>query len=147
MLDDLVDEYGEPVDFAMALQEYQKRTRKKRQQGKGGLLNFIRDYWDIVEPARPLIEGWPLECVCEHLEAVTAGQIKRLLLNVPPGFMKSLLTNVFWTAFEWGPMGMPWLRYIAASYSQSLTIRDNVRFRNIIMCPLYREQWGDVFGS
>jgi hypothetical protein len=41
-----------------------------------------------------------------HLEAVTFGDINRLLINVPPGFMKSLLVNVFWPAWEWGPMGL-----------------------------------------
>lgn len=133
--------------FASGLRELRKRQAKARQQSRGGLLHFIRDYWPVVEPARPLVEGWPLEAVCEHLEAVTDGEILRLLMNVPPGFMKSLLTNVFWPAWEWGPRGMPWLRYIAASYSQALTVRDNVRFRNIIMSPLYKEQWGDVFGA
>jgi predicted phage terminase large subunit-like protein len=67
-------------------------------------------------------------------------------MNVPPGFMKSLTTNVFWPAYEWGPMQKPWLRYIAASYSQALTIRDNVRFRNIISSPQYLEDFGTVFG-
>ncbi|HEY6861690.1 MAG TPA: phage terminase large subunit [Pseudolabrys sp.] len=130
----------------MALKEREVRRRRKAYTEPGGLLQFVRDYWHIVEPARPLIEGWPLEAICEHLEAISRGQIKRLLMNVPPGFMKSLLTNVFFPAHEWGPMGMPWLRYIAASYSQALTIRDNVRFRNIIASPQYRADFGHVFG-
>lgn len=142
----LIEEVGEKHALALALREHQFRATKRKQQGHGGLLNFVREYWPIVEPARPLIEGWPLEAICEHLEAVSYGDIRRLLMNVPPGFMKSLLTNVFFPAWEWGPRGMPWLRYIAASYSQALTIRDNVRFRNIIMSAPYREQWGDVFG-
>lgn len=99
----------------------------------------------MVEPARPLIEGWPLQAICEHLEAVTYGAIKRLLINIPPGFMKSLAVNVFWPAWEWGPMGLATYRYIAASYSQQLTVRDNVRFRNIITAPDYVALWGDSF--
>ena len=39
--------------------------------------------------------GMALDAMCEHLEAVHSGQIKRLLMNVPPGMMKSLLTGVF----------------------------------------------------
>lgn len=87
-LEALVEEYGEERALALALREHEKRSIKRKQQGKDGLLNFIREYWPVVEPARPLIEGWPLEAVCEHLEAVSHSQIKRLLLNVPPGFMK-----------------------------------------------------------
>ena len=49
---------------------------------------FIRDFWDVIEPSTPLVWGWPLDAMIEHLEAVTSGDIKRLLMNVPPGFMK-----------------------------------------------------------
>lgn len=119
--------------------------RELQLQPYGGLLAFVRYFWPIVEPARPLIEGWPLQAICEHLEAITRGEIRRLCISVPPGFMKSLTANVFWPAFEWGPMDLPSNRFIAASYSQSLTVRDNVRFRNIIMCPEYRQMWGNRF--
>jgi hypothetical protein len=49
-----------------------------------------------------LVEGWPLEAICLHLEALTFGDIpsNRLLINVPPGFTKSLLVGVFWPAWE-----------------------------------------------
>jgi hypothetical protein len=44
-----------------------------------------------------MVEGWPLEAICIHLEGMTFGDIEsnRLLINVPPGFMKSLLVDVF----------------------------------------------------
>jgi hypothetical protein len=44
----------------------------------------------LEPPKRKLVEGWPLEAIALHLEAVTFGDIDRLLINVPPGFMKSL---------------------------------------------------------
>lgn len=109
------------------------------------LREFVRVFWPWVEPARPLVQGWALDAICDHLEAVSRGEIRRLLMNVPPGFMKSLTTNVFWPAWEWGPLGMPSTRYIAASYSQSLTIRDNVRFRQIVQSDLYQMLWGSKF--
>jgi hypothetical protein len=83
---------------------------RKQQTGRGGLLNFVRYFWHALEPkSRPLIEGWPIDAVCLHLEAITFGDVpsNRLLINVPPGFMKSLLLNVFWPAWEWGPCDLP----------------------------------------
>lgn len=59
--------------------------------------------------------------------------------------MKSLTTNVFFPAWLWGPMNMPSTRFLAASYSQKLTRRDNIRFRQIITSEKYRAYWGDVF--
>lgn len=52
------------------------------------LLGFTKRHWSILEPGRQLSIRWPLEAICEHLEAITYGQINRLLINVPPGFMK-----------------------------------------------------------
>lgn len=110
------------------------------------LIDFTKTMWRFVEPAREFVGNWHIDAICEHLEAVTDGEITRLLINVPPGSMKSLTTNVFWPAWEWGPQDKPSLRYIAASYSEKLTVRDNIRFRQIMMADKYRRLWGDVFG-
>jgi hypothetical protein len=119
---------------------------RSQQTGRGGLIEFVRYFWHTLEPkSRPLVEGWPLEAICLHLEAVTFGDIKRLLINVPPGFMKSLLTDVFWPAWEWGPMNMPYLRHLAFSYAQDLTTRDNNKLVNLVCSPQYRALWGERF--
>ena len=76
-------------------QEEQERVERdfgklrRQQTGRGGLLNFVRYFWHSLEPkARLLVEGWPLEAITLHLEALTFGDIpsNRLLINVPPGF-------------------------------------------------------------
>ena len=65
------------------------------------LREFVRQAWPIVEPSTPFVPGWHIDAIIEHLEAVTAGQIRNLLINVPPRHMKSLLVSVFWPAWEW----------------------------------------------
>lgn len=114
---------------------------------ESSLIEFIEYMWPVVEPATPFVRGWAIDAICEHLEAVTSGEINRLLINVPPGFTKSLITDVFWPAWEWGPKNMPHMRYVCASYAQHLTIRDNNRFRNIINNRRYKLHWGSRFGS
>ena len=109
------------------------------------LLGYVRIVWSVLEPGRVLVRGWALEAICEHLEAVTAGDVPRLLINVPPGCMKSLAVDVFWPSWEWGPRRMPWLRYVTVSYSQNLTVRDNRRTRSLVNSAVYRGHWGDVF--
>jgi predicted phage terminase large subunit-like protein len=109
------------------------------------LLDFAKYVWPVVEPSTPFVSGWVLEAVCEHLEAVTYGHIRRLLINVPPGFTKSLMTDVFWPAWEWGPKNRPHLRYICAAYAEHLTVRDNMRCRNVIISDRYQKLWGDRF--
>lgn len=103
--------------------------------------NFIRRGWPVLEPGQPYVHGWHMDAISEHLEAVTAGQITRLLINIPPGTMKSMSTAVFWPAWEWGPRGMPSMRFIGASHEENLAIRDNVKMRRLIQSDWYQALW------
>ena len=141
-----------PVDEKQALEtlktlraEVAVRSNRKLQARPGGLMEFVRYFWSVVEPETKLVEGWLLEAICAHLEAVSFGKITRLLINVPPGSMKSLMVNVFWPAWEWGALAMPHLRYVSFSYSSGLTERDNTRFRRLVVSERYKELWGDKY--
>lgn len=124
-------------------------THAKRRIGKRrcelALIDFVEMFWPIVEPEQPFVRGWVQEAICAHLQAVSESKITKLLINVPPGFTKSMLVNVFWPAWEWGPQNRPDLRYISWSYSPSLTSRDNENCRKIMESDLYQEWWGDRF--
>ena len=109
---------------------------------RGGLAEFVRQAWPVLEPATELRWGWALDAICQHLEAVTAGQVTRLLINVPPGMMKSLMTGVFWPAWEWGPMDRPELRVGGAAYSESYAVRDSRKMRDLVQSPWYQARWG-----
>jgi predicted phage terminase large subunit-like protein len=129
----------------VTLAAHKLREKQEAKVYEGDLIEFANYMWPVVEPAIPFVRGWALSAIAEHLQAVTAGEIRRLLINVPPGFSKSLLTNVFWPAWEWGPKNRPWYRYVCASYSNHLTERDNMRCRNIVMSDRYQRLWGNRF--
>ncbi|GAA2817164.1 phage terminase large subunit [Aminobacter aminovorans] len=108
------------------------------------LSGFIREAWHVVEPNSTFVHGWHLDAISDHLEAVTSGQINRLLINVPPGTMKSLLTSVLWPAWEWGPVGRPSLRYLTTSYAEKYVKRDSRRMRDLVQSEWYRALWPEV---
>lgn len=115
-----------------------------KEQCERSLLKFMQHGWHVLEPAkREFIQSWALGAICEHLQAVTHGEIRRLLINVPPGFTKSLATCVFWPAWEWGPLNMPWLRSISASYSAHLAVRDSRKMKMLVTSDWYQANWGD----
>jgi hypothetical protein len=128
------------VERLRAKQVYERR--KSKQLCEESLSEFIKQAWHIVEPANPYVGNWHIDFIARHLEAITYGEITRLLINVPPGAMKSLLTNVFWPAWEWTQN--PSLRYICTAHSQNLAIRDSIKMRRLITSDWYRERWGDV---
>ena len=114
------------------------------------LANFVRLAWHVVEPGQPYVHGWHIDFICAHLEAITNelrlddGSIyNRLLINIPPGTMKSLLTNVFWPAWEWGPKNKPHMRYVCAAHKvENLSARDSRRMRLLITSEWYQQRWG-----
>lgn len=105
------------------------------------LAEFVKRSWHILEPGQPYIHGWHVDAICEHLEAISNGELNRLLINIPPGTMKSTLTSVFWPAYEWGPRNMPHIRMIGASHEQGLAVRDTRKMRNLILSDWYQERW------
>jgi len=102
---------------------------------------FVKKAWHILEPAAELRWGWSLDAICEHLQAVHDGHILSLLMNVPPGCMKSLLTGVLFPAWEWGPAKRPDLRFLGTSHKQDLAVRDNMKCRRLIQSRWYQDRW------
>jgi len=113
----------------------------QREQCRRSLAEFAKQAWHVLEPSTPMKWGWALDAICEHLEAVSSGEITRLLMNVPPGSMKSLLTGVLFPAWEWGPLDNPWLRFIGTAHAQHLAIRDNMKCRRLIQSQWYQNRW------
>ena len=102
---------------------------------------FWRACWPVIEPGTPLVWGRVLDALCEHLEAVVRGEIKRLLINIPPGCAKSMSTGVIMPAWAWGPHGWPELRYIGAAHEQGLATRDSRTMRRLVASEWYQERW------
>jgi predicted phage terminase large subunit-like protein len=114
-----------------------------RELATRSLKHFVRVMWHILEPSTPFIPGWHIDAIIEHLEAISRGQIRNLIINVPPRHMKSLLVSVLWPAWEW--IDHPELRYLFASYGGQISIRDSVKCRRLIESPLYQAFWGDRY--
>jgi len=107
-----------------------------------GLHGFVETCWGQLEPGA-FVDGWHIEEMCRHLEAVTRGQIKRLIINVPPGFSKSLIVSVFWPLWTWiEDAGKKW---IFASYDLGLAWRDARKMRNVLLSQWWHDRWPHVF--
>lgn len=111
-----------------------------RKKCENSLYRFIQEAWHVVEPGTELKSNWTMEAVCEHLEAITNGEMRNLIINIPPRFTKSLIVNVFWPAWVWSKM--PHKQFLFSAYSDSLAIRDSVKCRTLIQSNWYKYRWG-----
>lgn len=107
------------------------------------LAHFLKGAWEVLEPATHYVHGWHIDCLAEHLEAVYLGQIRRLIVNMPPRELKSILCTVAYPAWVWTKS--PAMRFIAASYSASLSIKHSVDRRTLIESAWYQRGWGKRF--
>ena len=119
------------------------KREQERRAASGSLYEFVKQSWHVVEPGIPFIASWHIEAICEHLEAVSAGEIHRLLVNIPPRHSKSTIVSVMWPAWEW--ITDPAQKFLCASYSGNLSTRDNLKTRRLLQSPWYQERWGHMF--
>jgi predicted phage terminase large subunit-like protein len=119
------------------------RTKVEREHATRSLHEFVRQAWHVIEPSTPFVPGWHIDAIIDHLEAVSYGHIRNLLINVPPRHMKSLLVSVLWPAWEW--TRSPARRWLFSSYAATLSIRDSVKCRRLLESPWYKARWGHVF--
>lgn len=116
---------------------------EKAIRAQESLRAFVKQAWHVVEPATPYLHNWHIDAICDHLQAVSDGHIKLLLINMPPRCMKSLCVSVFWPMWEWTTR--PHTRWMYSSYALSLAIRDSLKCRRLIESEWYQRNWGQVF--
>jgi predicted phage terminase large subunit-like protein len=119
------------------------RNEQARRFASTSLYEFVKQSWHVVEPGVPFVHSWHIEQICEHLEAITSGDIRKLLINIPPRHSKSTIVSVMWPIWEW--LTDPSQKFLCASYSGTLSIRDNLKARRLIQSPWYQERWGYMF--
>ena len=97
----------------------QLTKEKERRLASASLYEFVRQAWHVVEPGVTFVPSWHIQTICEHLEAVSSGEIRKLLINIPPRHSKSLIASVMWPMWEW--ITSPAEKFLCASYSGALS--------------------------
>lgn len=99
---------------------------------------FVRFFWCIIEPGRPLVWNWHIQIICDAIQAQVDGDpaYRRLLILIPPGYMKTYLVSIMRPAWVW--LKHPSRRSIYFSHGESLAVEASRKTRNIIESPQYR---------
>src|SRR5437762_2824184 len=119
------------------------RLGLNKERARRRFKEFVVQAWPILEPQTEFVDGLHVDAICSHLQAVTEGHIGNLIINIPPGHAKSLLTSVFWPAWVW--IDHPEARWLFSSYREPLATRDSVRCRRLIESAWYQQRWGDRY--
>ena len=79
---------------------------------------FIEKAFATLAPGQTFVPSWHLQAIAHQLERLRRGEIKRLIINMPPRSLKSVTASVAFPAFVLGHD--PTRRIICVSYSGDL---------------------------
>jgi hypothetical protein len=97
---------------------------------------FAQRAFKVLEPATPYEYNWHMGCIAEHLEASYRGEIRKLIINLPPRCLKSVLVAQLYPAWVLG--NAPDHQFIGVSYAHSLAERNVVRARQIVQSDWFK---------
>lgn len=131
----------------MTQQDKLRKAILEEQAAKGELAArnfryFVQQAWPILEPTTPYVEGIHHAAMCEHLQAVTDGQIRKLIINTPPRFGKSIIVSIFWPMWVW--IRYPESRFLCTSFSTNLAWDFSIKAQKVIKSEWYQQNWGDI---
>ncbi len=116
------------------------RPAVRAEMARLSLSRFVRQAWaEVLSPGRPLAWGWYLDAICAHLEAVTRGDCRRLIVTQPPNTLKSTVTSVCWPAWVWATD--PRVRFLTAANDGTLATRDAVAMRDLVQSDWYQSSF------
>ena len=98
--------------------------------------SFVQAAFPIVSGGEELLRNWHLEAMAYALTRVMRGEIRRLIINVPPRSLKSICASVAFPAFVLGHD--PSRRIICVSYAEALARKHAGDTRALMRSPLYR---------
>lgn len=127
----------------LLLEKARRDVARDQEELPKSLAKFIGRGWGVLKPEEEYHHNWHIDAICEKLMAVSAGEIKRLQVWIPPGTMKTGTVSVFWPAWEWTQR--PWLRYWTASYEVNLAMRISTMARDLMLSQWFQARWGHMF--
>ena len=115
------------------------------------LYEFLKQAWPHFDPSK-FMGNWHIGAIAEHLQAVNNGQIKRLLINIPPRHCKTAMVSVAWPLWTWiqkqdpaMPLRGPGVRFLCAAYGAGKAQQDGVTSRRLIDSVWFQQRWGRMW--
>ncbi len=109
---------------------------------RSDLCSFIGKGFHTLNPNTKYLHNWHIEAIAAKLEAVTRGEIKRLIINMPPRYLKSICASVAWPAWLLGHD--PSRRVIVASHNSALSVKHSLDTRKIMQGGWYKKIFPQV---
>ncbi len=101
--------------------------------------SFVNKVFNEVSPNDEYLDNWHIDVICHHLmrAADDNNDENRLIINVPPRYMKSIICSVAYPAFILGHN--PKVNIICVSYSDELAERFALDCKRVMETAWYKD--------
>ena len=98
--------------------------------------SFVEYVFGVLRPGTPFKPNWHIDAMTHKVSQVASGEVKRLIINVPPRHLKSIVASVALPAWYLGHN--PSERVVCVSYSAELAKTHSNDFRRVVTDPIYQ---------
>ncbi len=95
-----------------------------------------------LEGGTTFLPNWHFNLISEYMRAIANKDINRLIINMPPRYMKSMFGSIALPA--WLLKENPANKIIVASYSQELAVTHHIATRNVMNSDWYKSRFPHV---
>lgn len=99
--------------------------------------SFLHRCFLMLNPGAEYLPNWHIKAISHQLQRIRDGKVNRLILNMPPRYLKSLTVSVILPAFLLGHN--PRMKIFGVSYSNDLSAKHAADFRAIVQSDWYRK--------
>ncbi len=104
--------------------------------------NFFIESFKVLSPTNDFIPNWHIDILCQAMNEIYHGNIKRLIVCMPPRYMKSLCISTSFPA--WVLSQSPSNKIIVASYAMPLAEKLSVDTKAIMESRWYKQRFPHV---
>jgi hypothetical protein len=108
---------------------------------RSDFVTFVEKCFETLEPGATYEDNWHVHAIAHQLVRVWRGESTRLIINIPPRMMKSIMVTIAFSAWVMGHD--PRKRIMAVSYAKSLAGKHASDFRAIVESPWFRAAFPD----
>lgn len=98
--------------------------------------HYVRKVFNTVSPGSTYLHNWHVDLMAEYLQAVLDGDLTRLIINIPPRYMKSIAVSIAFPSYVIGQD--PSRQILAASYSADLAMKFSTDTRLVCESDWYQ---------
>ncbi|MDU8912499.1 phage terminase large subunit [Aestuariicoccus sp. MJ-SS9] len=106
---------------------------------------FVEKVFQALHPGRTFEDNWHIHAICYQLQQVANGNERRLMINVPPRMLKSVIVSIAWVAFLLGHN--PGLSIAVVSHNNELAFDLSAKFRKIVDSDWYKAVFPTMSGA